>query len=406
MNLRRRLTLLITGAVLAIFGGVVWWIHVSVEASIARHEAELKIIFDDVPNRIRTRPPLAEPEEPGNAWDLLRPSFDALWAMTPHEGNLPDLVFDPRGNSPEELRMLKRAEPWLEGCRRSTRRTRLEWRGPRDRDLPGKAARVVRALYSQAFLSWKAGRDPDALEWLTVGMTVAQDTANLGQSWTWDDFEREEDSAIKIAETMLGGYGWTPPQLQEFERRLDLLRSTRPPPALFFQFQSALVRNTVLNSHMNLMALDSYPSQYLDETLGWRDLYWRRLQVSRVLTGTRNIYLDAGALPWTSTTDPAARVLEIRDPYRKADVARLFIADGTPVEVLVESCQQLDMLRIAVAVARAQSVLGRPPRTAEEAGISSEFGRQCRIEVPDPASSAVKIVRGDLSWTLQRRQRE
>jgi hypothetical protein len=171
---------------------------------------------------------------------------------------------------------------------------------------------------------------------------------------------------------------------------------------VFFQGYGAIVRNTILKSEIWLMPVPpKNESPTLYSALGWRDLHWKRLFTSRVLTGVRNEFRDAGALPLTSTTDPAARAREIRAPYRKEDVARLFDQERE-IEFLVDALQRLETLRIAAAVARAQAVLGRAPRTVEEAGISSEFGRQFRIEAQD---SAVKIVHAEETWTLQRRQR-
>ncbi|HZE96663.1 MAG TPA: hypothetical protein VE981_06540 [Planctomycetota bacterium] len=401
-----RILLIVFAVLLVLVGGIVWRLWRGVQTTLAWHVADVARILDGVPDRTCSRPALSGPEEPGNSWDLMRPSFEALWQLHPvygsdsHFGTTMEPDFDAHGIPADTPRLLGESMPWLESCRRATRRTRLDWPGFPDPLWPCKAIRIGRALTSTAFVSWQEGRDADAVEWLTTALMVAHDTARLGQPGTWDQMRVVEAWVRQDLRSMLEAHGLTEPQLVEFERRLDLLRSTRPAVSVVFRTWGAESRRAVLEHSASVSLLNGDDVHHaLEETVGWRDLFSMRVCTARVLNGIRDGCERAGTLPMTSVTIPAAFDLEIRAPYRKEDVAQLLFSEFGTLEALEEELQNWDFLRAAIAVARYELVHGRMPATFSECGVPLVLAPRLGIE-EDRLSIAGSLEK----WTIQRRK--
>jgi hypothetical protein len=195
-----------------------WTVSHRLDALLEEHHREVAAILDGSPRRNPARPPILSPTEPGNAWDLLLPAFDALEDLDPddgkgvREGMAANL--DAHGIPAETPRLIEAAGPALEQCRRAARRSDLLWRGPRYPKLEVKAGRAARALCSKALLLWRADRDAEAAEWLIVALTVIYDVVRLQNDWSLIVFA--ESWALADSGSLLSWQSLTASQLDEW----------------------------------------------------------------------------------------------------------------------------------------------------------------------------------------------
>jgi hypothetical protein len=212
---------------------------------------------------------------------------------------------------------------------------------------------------------WQEGRDAEAMDWLLTALSVAYDTARLGQYQTWPVFRVIEDWVLEDAWFVLEEQNLTAAELAELERRFDQLRAQRPPLALAFQVQGAEARRSFLEEV-------EQPGSPYDHTAGpgWKDFFSRRIYIARMLTGLRSQSDDARLMTWTPGTEGA-------DPWN-----RLRMAQGEEVAERqsinppgeVHSQIPLEVFRAALACARFQAAQGRMPRTIEETGFAPDLG--------------------------------
>jgi hypothetical protein len=363
-----RKILLGTLAALALVGGTGGSLYHRAGTSIETHRAEIATLLDDLPLRHAARPALLQPEEPGNVWELLRPAFESLRGQLEMQTNpayissAMEANFDLRGIPGDTPRLLEEARAALDACRRSMRRSRVEWNGPLDPDLPYKAARAGRALSSMGLKCWQEGRDAEAMDWLLTALSVAYDAARLGQHRTWEVLQVIEFWVFSDARSLLGEQGLSTAELSEFERRFDQLRAQRPPLALAFQVKGAQARREFLEEM-------EHPYDHT-EVPGWKDLNSWRIHTARVLTGLRSAFEDAGRMTWSAGTHVADQWDRLGRARREEIVERLSIDPGGEVRSLI----RLESFRIALACARFQSAQGRMPQTVEEAGYVPDLG--------------------------------
>lgn len=363
---RIRLVLAVVGVAAVALVAPLIGILSTVDRAIQGHGREVSRILDGVPVRQSTRAAFGGAEEPGNAWDLLRPALDAIWA--------------------------------LEECRRAGRRTRLDWPWDPDPELHLKVGRACRAMVSLAYRAGQEERDADAAGWLLSALLLAQDAARLGQRWTWELMLVVEAWVFEEARSLLGGQDLTGAQLADVEQRLQQVYALRPPLSLRFRTFGALARQSVLDGTAHVAPRQGFGHVPLEETVGWRDLWSKRLCTARVANGIRDGVEFAGSLPWSSSTDLDARNREIASRYRKEDVAQLILARGAVGDEL-EVLLQWELFRASVGVARAEAVTGKLPQTLAEAGVQD----------PDPRivldSRRLLVLGMATVWVVDRRAR-
>jgi hypothetical protein len=410
---RRRLLwiLSIAIAVLTLLPGLALvYVYRRVETVLEAHRLDVASTLEDVPIRGSTRPAILLPAEAGNVWDLLRPALDAVADLYPLESGgrydeYKDANLDWRGVEGETPRLLALAAPALEKCRQALRRSALDWSGPPDRDLPAKAGRIGRALCSRAAMSWEAGRDAEAVEWLIVAMVVAQDVARLGQRGTWDALQVVERWACQEARGRLADHGLGAGDLEEIGRRLDLVRASRPPLALLLRVCSADVRNGILQDSISFEQTDLKGDTdfvRLEKLAGWRDLYSVRICRARLLSGATDAYQElAGA---SGASNPWAGLDRIRSKYPAQDVGQL-LPPSQWYDPELRARLSLDLFRLAIAVARIQAESGRFPRSLEETGVTTTLGRPVSIEEGriDAQSGTFDL---ELVWSIRRRTKD
>lgn len=401
---RIRLVLAVVGVAAVALVAPLIGILSTVDRAIQGHGREVSRILDGVPVRQSTRAAFGGAEEPGNAWDLLRPALDAIWALDPtrpataQPNRLMEPNFDAHGIPADTPRLLGEAARALEECRRAGRRTRLDWPWDPDPELHLKVGRACRAMVSLAYRAGQEERDADAAGWLLSALLLAQDAARLGQRWTWELMLVVEAWVFEEARSLLGGQDLTGAQLADVEQRLQQVYALRPPLSLRFRTFGALARQSVLDGTAHVAPRQGFGHVPLEETVGWRDLWSKRLCTARVANGIRDGVEFAGSLPWSSSTDLDARNREIASRYRKEDVAQLILARGAVGDEL-EVLLQWELFRASVGVARAEAVTGKLPQTLAEAGVQD----------PDPRivldSRRLLVLGMATVWVVDRRAR-
>jgi hypothetical protein len=391
-------------------------------AAIESHQAELAQIEQRPLNPRPTRPAIEGPPEAGSVWDLLRPAMRATWGMDP-EGSSSSPIspaseanFNLHGIPAGTLLLLEASRPHLEACRRSLRRGVLDWEGPALEDLPYQATRICRALCSMAFRSWQEGRDAEAVDWLITALSVAQDVARIGQKESRTLLRVVEDWAVEESRFLLSEQGLSAGELEDFERRLDLLRSLRPTPAAEVREWGARIRREVLEDtavvEIPVLQHETGTAR-LSETVGWRDLYSTQLQLARVLTELRDAAEESVFLPWNSSGALEAGWTALSLRYRPGDVRQLWSqAPGFGPEL--QAALRWDLLRIAVAAARFLAAHGRMPQDLAELRIPVHPSRPVAIEGVTLSSVLTRpgnaepnryydLAPIELEWTIRRR---
>jgi len=422
---RRPGAVLILGAVLLGIGAAALGLRTfaleRAEASFRFHQAEVGEADREGPTRTGARGPIEGPEEAGSAWELLRPAFEGVWALAdpPQEGSLAlnsEPNFTAHGAAGDTPVLLERAAPYLEACRRSLRRSIADGPGPVDAHLVvHQAARVCRALCSKGFLAWQDGRDAEAADWLIAALSVAQDVARLGHPYGNGMLRITEAWVSEEAKFLFSEHGLTEPQLREFERRLDVLRATRPLPTSTVWGWGADARSDVLEGRASVDVPDKSGDAWsvpLEQAVGWRDLWSVRLQKARVLAELRDAALQSESLPWNSSGDLASAWASLCARYRQADVGQLW---GRRYHFGIELAAALrrDFLRAAAAVARFEAAHGRMPRDLAETGGPVKPSRTVtiqgdRIVVDLPTQAADyglydTLAPVELNWEIRRR---
>jgi len=362
---------------LALVGGVGGSLYHRAGTSIETQRAEIAALLDDLTLRHSVRTALLLPEEPGNVWELLGPAFESLRGLlelqTTSISSAMEANFNLRGVPGDTPRLLEEARTALDACRRSMRRSTLDWNGPLDPDIPYKLARAGRALSSMGLKCWQEGRDAEAMDWLLTALSVAYDVARLGQYQTWAVLYVIEAWVLEDAGFVLEEQNLTTAELTEIERRFDQLRAQRPSLALAFQVQGAEARRYFLKEV-------EQPGSPYDHTNGpgWRDLHSRRLYTARMLTGIRSVCEDAGRMTWTSATDAVGEWSRVTQAQQEEVEVRLSIHPGNEVLLLI----RLESFRAALACARFQAAQGRMPGTIEETGFAPVLGA-CSVAIVD-----------------------
>lgn len=401
MDPKRRLARkILLGSLLALglVTGIVQSLVLRLDASIERHRAEIAALLDDVPVRHSNRPALAAPEEPGNVWDLLRPAFDALWALqepTPMAEISTNLEanFNAHGSVQPTRPLLERGSDALEACRQSRRRSALDWTGPIDPDLCHKAARAGRALCSRGFLAWQEGRDAEAMDWLLTALSVAYDAARLAQKDTGRVLVVIERWVCEDARCVMEEQGLTAAELDDVGRRLDQLRAQRPPLSPLFRTSGAQRRKDFLEDCALRASLEAeHEDLGLPVKVGWRDLWVAKLYRARVLTGIRAGMEEAGAVPWTGGVNPFDECQRLHSRYREDVLAWL----SAEADLGVLGPQRLEAFRAALSCARFQAATGRLPATVDEVGVRPSFKLDGDTLLPPG-------LPGDENWKLGRR---
>jgi len=141
--------------VLGLLVFTVWAASRHVDAVLEEHRQECLPNRQVFPGDVSPRPAILGPEEPGNIWELLLPAFAGFRALD-ENSNVND--FDAGGNAAGTPRLIERAAPFLQLCRRAARRRDRAFAGSPD---PGaiEAERAVRASSSQGLQLWRDGRD-------------------------------------------------------------------------------------------------------------------------------------------------------------------------------------------------------------------------------------------------------
>lgn len=408
MGTRRRLgwrLLVILGPLLIVPLLCLAFGHWALEATFDAHRDELPALRSGVQVPLSGRPALLGPEEPGNAWDLLRPAFDAVGGLYDLEllseyDDLHDANLDSRGIPAGTPQLMEEAEPALEMCRRAMRRTRLEWTGPVDPYLPAKAGRMGRALCTRAAYAFEAGRDAEAVEWLVVALGAAQDAARLGQPGTRSALQVVERWVVQEARAGLLSHGLSFQELQEFERRLDLLRAHRPSFVPFLRFKGAGLRQELLDGEVHVDGpAGSLP---VEKTAGWKDLFLERVCRARMLNGVRAGTQELCALQGTSPVVLPAKAAEVLAGYPPENLAQILRCIDF-FEEEKAAYFQLDLFRLAVAFAREEAASDRFPQSLDQVGVPVDLGRAVWI-LDDGFKVAFTEDDPGLTWTVGRRR--
>lgn len=376
-----------------------------VDGRIEAHRTEIAAWFEDLPIRRSTRPALLEPAEPGNVWDLLRPAMDEVGDLYPLEdastyGEESDPDLDWRGIPAETPRLIERATPALEQCRRAMHRSVLDWTGPVDPSLPVKAGRIGRALCTKAIQAWEQGRDAEAAEWLVVAMGVAQDAARLGQRHSWATLRVVERWACREARLILGLQDLTAEELGLVSHRLQALRSARPPFVLPLREAGALVRQNILEDDIFLPDGEGGSIPYLPLKAGWRDLYSHRVLRLRLLNGVRQGVEELADLEPARRPSLSDRAARIRSRYSPRDVAQLLPDIFTDEDIVLH---RLEQFRLAVEFARAARESGTFPRQLSVDGVPVDLGSGSESGVLGAEEQARDL---ELVWIVGRRTKD
>ena len=377
------------------------------EASIAEHWAEVTLLKACTPYQ-RPPPPTGHPWGTDNFWDLLHPALDALWTLQggsalPEE--LTDVRPDERKISDETLAALQAGEEQFEACRQAVKRPVRDWKGPLDELLHWKGRLAGRDLCLKGLFAWRQGRDAEAVDWILAALTVAQETARF-DAYPSDLTLREvEQWATEAGRRLLSGHRLSAAQLDDFGRRLGLLMRTRPRSLRQLRWFVATDRDDVLTCPGN-RGLDLGHA-------GWRDLGSPAIKTARILTGLRDLGERSATLPWTSSAELDSQWAALGSRCRNGDVERIWLTDGYYWEEL-EALLRLDLLRIAVGVARFEASQGRMPATLAEAGVSGIaarpvliVGRGLVVQLLLPGETHSRLgsgaERGEPEWTIRRR---
>jgi len=214
-----------------------------------------------------------------------------------------------------------------------------------------------------------------------------------------------EQWACETGRLLLSKHGLSAAQLEDFGRRLEWLLRTRPRPPRRLRSYVAMSRESVLRYPGNLTVQIEPP--------GWKDLYSPPIQMARILTSLRDAGEQAATLTWASSAELQSQWRALGSRYRKDDVERIWLMEEWYFQEL-EALLRLDLLRIAVGVARFEAEHGRMPRALAEAGVEGIAARPVRIEgrvlvvqllLPGETSSRLEsgIEPGERAWTIQRR---
>jgi hypothetical protein len=377
------------------------------ERSISEHRAEITTlkacsVYQQPP------PPTPHPWGGENFWDLVHPALDALWMLQQESANSVefsrDLMNDPE-LSEESLMTLKAGGASFEACRQAVKRPVRDWKGTLDEFLPSKGQLMGKGLCLKGLLAWRQGRDAEAVDWILTALTVAHATSQGDEIASMEMLWEVERWACETGRLLLSKHGLSAAQLDDFGRRLGWLMQTRPRSPRRLRSYVATTRGFVLqgpgNPRVNV------------EPAGWKDLYSPSIQMARILTGLRDAAERAATLPCASSAELQSQWTALGSRYRKDDVERIWLMEEWYWQEL-EALLRLDLLRIAVGVARFEAELGRMPRTLDEAGVEGIAARPVQIEgralvvrllQPGETQSRFEsaIEPGERQWTIRRR---
>jgi hypothetical protein len=403
----------------AAFGLCAFAMH-RAEGAIQFHRAEVEAAERKGPTRTGTRGPIEGPEEPGSAWDLLTPAFEGVWALADSPEPGPSLRAEPNftahGSAGDTERLLELSAPHLAACRRSLRRRVFDGPGPVDVDSTvDQAVRVCRALCSKGFMAWQDSRDAEAADWLISALSVAQDVARLGDSYSRGLLHVTEAWVSEEAKFLFSEQGLTEAQLREFERRLDILRTSRPLPTVDPWDWGVRARREVLEESVWIDIPNKAGNQdnvKLADAVGWRDFWSPRFQKARVLAELRDAALQSQSLPWNSSGELAPAWDLLCAKYRPEDVGQIWKRHESFRMELVADLRW-DFLRAAAAVARFEAAQGRMPKDLAETGTAVPMSRPFTIEgdriVLDLTTGVTDsllyfgVAPVEVSWAIRRR---
>jgi hypothetical protein len=391
------------------------------EEAILAHRSEVArvLALEPVPAPVE---PL--PGHPGgeNGWELLRPALDALWELQTSYASSDDVSLDaPFGlgavSDFERLRTESEPQrPHLDACRKGGARSGWRWQGPLDRELPFKTLLACKHLCVEGLLAWKGRRDKESFDWLFVALTLSQETVRLGQMHSHAMLRTVERAACELARLVFSSHGLSAAEVDEIRLRLDGLWSRRPSSLPELRWWCVEVCRYVLDDPAQI-------ARFVGERdadwavprweAGWKDWYSHPVRIARVLDGLRDVALDAGRLPWRSSSDLESGWEEICSRQRKEDVRRICLELPWYLQERAASVRR-DLLRTALGVARFQAAMGRMPATAEEAGVAGLLARPVAVDAarnsmelvsPQGTGSPVDAQLGidELVWTFRRR---
>src|SRR5581483_631850 len=264
-------------------------------------------------------------------------------------------------------------------------------------------------------MAWQEGRDAEAADWLVAALSVAQDVARLGDPSGSGLLRITEAWVFEEAKFLFSEHGLSESQLREFERRLGVLRSSRPLPTSAIRRWGTDARREVLEGRATVEA-PGWPGDPrglpLEEAVGWRDFWSLRLQKARVLAELRDAALRSESLPWHSSGELASAWESLSSRYRPEDVGQLW-GRSSRFGIELSAALRRDFLRAASAVARFQAAHGRMPRDLAETGLTLNLSRPVAIEgdriVVDLTTQAAdswlydSLAPVEMAWEIRRR---
>jgi hypothetical protein len=404
-----RIVLIALVALIALPASYLVRLQLQVGRTLNQYEAEIKAVLEDVPVRSWSVQPVFGSPEPGNGWELLAPALKEIHDCYPFVGSGTLRQKDPnldsdvvQGDFPRLIPVLDSA---LQHCRQALRRSTWEWSGPPDPDLAEKVNRASRAFWAKAYFSRKTGRDAEALEWLIAACSVAQMAAWTGQEGTWGSMQSVERWLYGDAQLTLSGHDLTAAALLDIEHRVDLLRANRPPFRLRLRLCAAQTANRLLGNQIYELSDDpAVPPVPLLATAGWRDLYSRNVFAARILNDLDARVRQLEAMSWSPSGTSSQRAEDIRSQCR-LDTVRSLLPSWQEFTHEQETLLRLDLLRLALAFARAQAQSGLFPKSASDAGLPLELGLPLRVG-EDRLSPEVSEPMVELEWVIRRRTKD
>jgi hypothetical protein len=437
MGLRRQTVRWILAGLLppAAAGTWIGLLFLRAHQTLEEHRQEVSAYRETISPTASDRPPIFDPPEPGNAWELERQALQRINDNLLGTDDVPsrsriDALSGPVFvlDEPEEMtRRLREAEPHFELLRAALRRGHVvpdrrpgwvtdRWTGE-----------VLDLLRHSAGLLHDRQEDFAAFERLILSLALAQDVARHGDGQHRSTLWKAEAQAAARAQRMLEAHSLSAQELEIIARWLDRLASARPPLALTIFANDAVERSMLVDPQFVTAVYVSAIDPTVEPT--WRELWSPTLHSAKrasALAQAARRFAKIDALPPWERMGEARRVWDALDLRLCGPWA---IPDQDFFQWDVRGLTVLAHLRLGVALAwyereqeafpadldslipRYLAALPRSPRTGQP--IHYEEGRFWidlapdleGVEGNDTASFEKAVDAATASWRIRRKSR-